>query len=159
MKAMAHSRKLKWFLPLIILVSCTGNTIYHDNIDFTKGYWNAGDTLHFSVLVSDTVQPCDIILHMRNKGSYPFSNLYVVITTKAPTGASLTDTVEFILANARGEWLGKGFGDLWQNSRIYKSGIRFPHTGIYTFSLRQIMRPDLLNGVMDFGISVVKKNK
>ena len=154
MKNLVPSLKAGWIVLIILLGSCTGKTLYHENVDFPKGYWSSTDTLHFKVLVADTLSPCNITLLMRNKGAYPFSNLYVVVTTQAPSGAVLTDTIEFILASPRGEWLGKGFGDVWQNEKRYKTAIRFPNTGIYSFSIRQIMRPDQLPGVMDFGLRI-----
>jgi len=159
MKNTVLSSRHNWLFPLLLLTACAGNTIYHDRVDFARGSWSAADTVHFSVLVADTSHFYDIYLNLRNKGNYPFSNLYVAIKTVAPTGASLSDTVEFILANARGEWLGRGFGDLWQSSSLYKSGIKFPHTGVYNFSVRQIMRPDALSGVSDFGMKIVKRNR
>ena len=133
-------------------------SIYHENLSLKVGRWNSGDSLVFHAFIQDTIQPHSIFLSLRNKGSYGFSNFYAFITTHSPSGSVRTDTVEFILADRRGQWLGKGFGDLWQNTRPFKLAIRFPHTGIYTFIVRQGMRVENLEGIMDFGIRIERKN-
>jgi gliding motility-associated lipoprotein GldH len=146
------------FIAIILfLSSCMGGPVFHENMALKSGKWNAGDSLLFNALITDTIQPHSIILSLRNKGSYSFSNFYAFITTHAPSGAARTDTVEFVLADKRGKWLGKGFGDLWQTSRPFKLNIRFPHTGIYTFAVKQGMRVENLEGIMDFGIRIDRK--
>ena len=132
--------------------------MFHENQSMKSGKWNAGDSLVFSTLINDTVKPHSIFLSLRNRGNYNFSNFYAFITTHAPSGAVRTDTVEFALADRHGKWLGKGFGDLWQTTRPFKLGVRFPHTGIYTFSVKQGMRVETLEGIMDFGIRIDRKN-
>ena len=132
--------------------------MFHENQSMKSGKWNAGDSLVFSTLINDTVNPHSIFLSLRNRGNYNFSNFYAFITTHAPSGAVRTDTVEFALADRHGKWLGKGFGDLWQTTRPFKLGVRFPHTGIYTFSVKQGMRVETLEGIMDFGIRIDSKN-
>jgi gliding motility-associated lipoprotein GldH len=158
MKKRVRNNNYLIFTLLIILVSCMGGSVYHENLSLKAGKWNAGDSLVFNALIKDTLQPHAIYISLRNKGSYGFSNFYAFITTHAPSGSSRTDTFEFALADRRGKWLGHGFGDLWQSTRPFKIGIRFPHTGIYTFIVKQGMRVENLEGIMDFGIRIERKN-
>ena len=157
-KTRAHSNKFFIIASVILLVSCLRSSIYHENLSLNDGKWNSGDSLVFKALVMDTIQPHSIFLSLRNKGSYSFSNFYAFISTHAPSGAVRTDTVEFVLADRHGKWMGKGFGDLWQTTRPFKMGIRFPHTGIYMFTVKQGMRVESLEGIMDFGIRIDRKN-
>ena len=143
---------------LIFLAACMSGPIYHENLSLKGGKWNSSDSLVFRAMIIDTIQPHSIFLSLRNKGTYGFSNFYAFITTHAPSGSVRIDTIEFILADRHGKWLGKGFGDLWQNTRPFKLSIRFPHTGIYTFVVKQGMRAENLEGIMDFGIRIVRKN-
>jgi len=154
----AQSYNVLIFSFIILLVSCMGNSVFHENQSLKSGKWNASDSLVFKALINDTVQPHSIFLSLRNRGSYSFSNFYAFISTHAPSGAVRTDTVEFALADRHGRWMGKGFGDLWQTTRPFKLGIRFPHTGIYTFTVKQGMRVESLEGIMDFGIRIDRKN-
>jgi gliding motility-associated lipoprotein GldH len=158
MKKRVRNNTYVIFTSLIILGSCMGGSVYHENLSLKAGKWNARDSLVFNAMIKDTVQPHTIYISLRNKGSYGFSNFYAFITTHAPSGSSRTDTVEFALADRRGKWLGHGFGDLWQSTRPFKIGIRFPHTGIYTFIVKQGMRVENLEGIMDFGIRIERKN-
>lgn len=157
-KIKVRNNKFLVLASIILLASCMGSSIYHENLGIKQGKWNSGDSLVFKALVVDTLQPYSIFLSMRNNGSYGFSNFYAFITTHAPSGSERTDTVEFLLADKHGRWLGKGFGDLWLNSRPFKIGIRFPHTGIYIFTVKQGMRAEKLEGIMDFGIRIERKN-
>ncbi len=157
-KKRAQNNSYLIFAFIILLVSCKGNSVFHENQSLKSGKWNAGDSLVFNALINDTIKPHTIFLSLRNKGSYGFSNFYAFISTHAPSGAVRTDTVEFALADRHGKWMGKGFGDLWQTTRPFKMGIRFPHTGIYTFTVKQGMRVESLEGIMDFGIRIDRKN-
>jgi gliding motility-associated lipoprotein GldH len=157
-KIKAKINKYAAFYFLIALAFCTGGSIFHQNMRLEGGKWNARDSLVFRALIKDTVQPHSIFLSLRNKGTYGFSNFYAFITSRAPSGSVRTDTVEFILADRRGQWYGKGFGDLWQHTRPFKLGIRFSNTGIYTFTVKQGMRVEDLEGIMDFGIRIERKN-
>ena len=158
MKKRAKSNNFLLFAFVIFLASCMGSSVFHENLSLKSGKWNAVDSLVFNALITDTVQPHSIFLSLRNKGSYSFSNFYAFISTHAPSGAVRTDTVEFVLADRHGKWMGKGFGDLWQTTRPFKMGIRFPHTGIYMFTVKQGMRVESLEGIMDFGIRIDRKN-
>lgn len=157
-KTKVHFNKYLIVASLVLLASCMGGSIYHENLSLKGGIWNSGDSLVFRAFVKDTIQSHSIFISLRNKGTYGFSNFYTFITTHSPSGSVRTDTVEFILADRRGQWLGKGFGDLWQSTRPFKLSIRFPHTGIYIFIVKQGMRVENLEGIMDFGIRIERKN-
>jgi len=157
-KKRARNSNYLIFAVLISLISCMGGSVFHENQSLKAGKWNSRDSLVFNALITDTILPHSIFVSLRNKGSYSFSNFYAFITTHAPSGAVRTDTVEFALADKHGKWMGKGFGDLWQTTRPFKLGIRFPHTGIYTFTVKQGMRAETLEGIMDFGIRIDRKN-
>ena len=157
-KKRAQSSNFLVFASIIFMASCVGSSVFHENLSLKSGKWNARDSLVFNALITDTVQQHSIFLSLRNKGSYSFSNFYAFISTHAPSGAVRTDTIEFALADRHGKWMGKGFGDLWQTTKPFKLGIRFPHTGIYTFTVKQGMRVESLEGIMDFGIRIDRKN-
>ena len=61
------------------------------------------------------------------------SNLFLFIKISSPLGYSVKDTFECKLADEKGKWLGKGFGNVWNHQLLYKQNIRFPYPGTYSF--------------------------
>ena len=62
------------------------------------------------------------------------------------------DTIELILADVEGKWLGKGWGAVKENSILLSGDMRFPLKGQYEFKIQQAMRVDTLDGISDIGI-------
>lgn len=100
----------------------------------------------------------DISVMIRHADSYPYSNLFVFLTTKYPDGKVTQDTLECILASAKGEWMGNGAGDIYDITIPLKQSTKFPLAGKYSFTFEQAMRTDPLPLIMDFGFEI-KKSK
>jgi len=64
------------------------------------------------------------------------------------------DTIEFVLADIEGRWLGKGWGAIKDNSVLLNRSMRFPLKGKYEFKIQQAMRVDTLDGISDIGIQI-----
>jgi gliding motility-associated lipoprotein GldH len=143
-------------LALFSAISCTDIAVYESNYDVKKEVWSIDSVAHFSVNVTDTISPHHIFVNIRNTTSYPNSNLFLFIHTTSPHGATLRDTLECILADKRGDWLGKGFGDLRDNRIPYKRYIRFPEQGVYSINIQHGMRTNNLQGIASVGVRVEK---
>ncbi|MGQ8337242.1 gliding motility lipoprotein GldH [Sunxiuqinia sp. A32] len=153
---------MKRFLVILLLAtiifSCDDNRIFEDyhTID-TKG-WHKDSIQVFEVEASDAQQNHNVYINIRNKGNYPNSNLWLFLTIDSPDGESLTDTVEFVLAEPSGKWTGSGIGDLFDNQFPYRQNVYFPEAGTYRFSIQQGMRTELLEGIHDVGLRIEKQN-
>lgn len=145
-------------IPLfgLIFLSCDPDRVYEKNIRIPDGIWDRNNPVYFEVIVQDTITPYNLYINIRNTGLYPFSNLYLFITTTAPSGHSVKDTVEVILADEKGKWLGKGLGDIWDLQKIYKQNVRFAQKGMYLFEYEQAMRMEKLPFILDAGLRVEK---
>jgi len=87
-----------------------------------------------------------------------YSNLYLFVTIKGPDGNKQRDTVNCMLADKRGQWLGKGIGDLWDLKIPYIGDFKFAQEGKYTVSFEQAMRvKNGLKGITDVGLRVEKR--
>ena len=117
------------------------------------------DILHFRVPVTDTVNSNNVFFTVRTGTSYPFRNIYLFVTTTSPEGKSVTDTLQYNLADEKGNWYGKGFGDIRELNLPYKSNVFFPFKGIYQFKIQHGMRIENLNSVYDFGLKIEKSGK
>ena len=92
-----------------------------------------------------------MLLDVRHSQVYPYSNLYVFLTYRFPNGKSRIDTVECTLADEKGRWRGRGFGDLVDQRFMLNQGIQFPIKGRYGLEVRHGMRHDPLPDVANIG--------
>jgi gliding motility-associated lipoprotein GldH len=150
-------RTLQFSISLLlsfILLSCNNNRLFEEVQSIDNSGWEKSDVKKFTIAISDTATAYDIFLHLRNKTTYDNSNLWLFVNTSAPNGDKITDTLEFMLADPSGHWLGKGLGSINSMLIPYKINIRFPYRGIYTFEFQQGMRDDVLEGIIDIGMRV-----
>lgn len=143
-------------LAAAFLASCGGGVVYSKYKNFEENEWAAKDKAVFDVDITDTQNLNDINIMVRHADSYPYSNLFLFVTTKYPDGKVLTDTMELVLANNKGEWHGSGAGDIFDFKVPVKKNVKFPLAGKYQFTFEQAMRVDPLPLVMDFGFEIEK---
>lgn len=147
------------FMALLacVLYGCDANRIFEENKKLPDYIWSTDNKISFEVTIEDTVQAHNVYVNVRNASIYPFSNLYLFLTTRYPNGKLSRDTLECILADHTGKWLGDGSGDIWDNQILFKSNVRFPQNGTYTFEFEQAMRMKDLPGIMDVGLRIEKR--
>lgn len=137
-------------------ISCNKNVILSEYTKLPEEGWKSENKLTYTVDVKDNAPYYNVFLTVRHADSYPYSNLFVFLTTTNPNGKTTTDTLECILANQKGEWQGDGAGDIWDNKIPLKQNLKFPQTGKYTFTFEQGMRVNPLPLIMDFGMVIEK---
>jgi gliding motility-associated lipoprotein GldH len=145
-------------LLILLCLSCDKQMIFEEFVPIEKETWNSYNVLHFHANISDTASAFDILISVRNSGSYAFSNLYLFVTTHAPNGNTLRDTVEITLADERGKWLGKGAASLYTYYHPFRQNIRFPLRGIYTFDIEQAMWIKELEHIHNIGLRIEKSD-
>jgi gliding motility-associated lipoprotein GldH len=146
-------------VSLILLPSCNSNLIFTDSKVMTGKIWNLDDVTSFSVPITDTINRNNVIFTLRTGSSYPFRNIYLFVSTTSPDGKSITDTLQYNLADEKGKWYGKGFGDIHELNLPYKTNVYFPVKGMYQFKIRHGMRMEALKGVYDLGLRIEKTSK
>ena len=142
------------------LISCDTNKVFEEYIEVKGANWQKENIASFEFEAKDTVTAHNLYLNIRNTGSYEYSNIYLFVTMQGPNGGALRDTVNCVLADNRGKWLGKGIGDLWDLRIPYIGGFKFAQSGKYVVSLEQAKRVEEgLEGITDVGLRVetVKK--
>lgn len=144
------------FFILFVFSSCDPLRVYEENKAIDGGSWNVNDKKVFEFVMDDTISPHNLFINVRHRGDYPYSNLYLFLRTERPDGKNSVDTVECILQDNEGRWLGKGIGDLYDNRLFFRSGARFPVKGKYVFTFEQAMRREELPHIADVGLRVEK---
>ena len=147
-----------FLISCILLPSCN-NGVYNDSMQMPGEKWELMNIASFKVPVNDTLNSHDVIFTIRTGSAYPFRNIYLFVQTTAPDGKFITDTLEYSLADEKGNWFGKGFGDIHELNLPYKSNVYFPVKGTYQFDIRHGMRIEDLIGVYDFGLRIKKTGK
>ena len=144
---------------LLILSSCNSKVLYTGSAEMKENTWQLMNVPEFRVPVNDTLTGNDIFFVLRTGSDYPFRNIFLFVTATSPDGKKLTDTLQYYLADDKGKWYGKGFGDIKELKLPYRSNVFFPLKGEYTFNVQHGMRTEDLEGVYDIGIRIEKKGK
>ncbi len=146
-------------VPLLALWGCADNLVHQADAPIPNGAWDNGLKPAFAFDISDTVSKHDVYIDVRHTGDYAYSDLYLFVDLEGPGGRAQRDTVECILADPTGRWLGRGTGFIFASRTrhakvLYRLGNRFPAAGRYTITLEQAMRENPLPGVLDVGVTV-----
>jgi len=144
---------------LLLLPSCHSNIVYTNSQVMVGKTWKLADISTFKVPITDTINSNNVIFTIRSGSSFPFRNIYLFVTTTSPDGRNVNDTLQYNLADEKGNWYGKGFGDIHELNLPYKSNVYFPLKGIYEFKIQHGMRIKNLKGVYDFGLRIEKIKK
>lgn len=142
-------------LMVLLLASCSGGVLF-DQTAHIKGHWYKDNPRQFEVTVPDSLDIYNFYLNVRHSTNYRYSNLYLFLQTRFPNGNITRDTIQLILANNEGKWLGKGWGSVKEDDILLKHNLRFPLKGKYDFTIWQAMRADTLKGIQDIGLRIVK---
>lgn len=145
------------FFICLMTVSCDKKEVFDENQKISDNVWDADEKISFDVPITDTITAHNFYVNVRNSDGYPYSNIYIFITTVFPNGKSSRDTLECILADETGKWLGDGLGDIWDNQILFKKHVRFPLSGKYTFIMEQAMRTEHLPLIMDVGLRIERE--
>jgi len=154
-------QRIGWFISLLIIMAitaCDPGRIYDESIAIDNASWDRDSVLHYEVAIDDSLQLSNFFISIRNNTDYPYSNIYLFLTTEFPNGHATTDTIECILADKDGQWLGTGSGRLKDNLIMLQQALRFPLNGVYHFYIEQGMRDIKLKGIEDIGLRVENYN-
>lgn len=143
-------------LTLLGMFSCNSNQLYDEYKKIENESWNLNNKLKFEFEVDDTVGFYNIFIAVRHTQDYPYNNLWLFVKSSAPNGRTALDTVEIILSDNRGKWLGSGLGDIYDLDFLWKKGVRFAIPGKYIVEYQQAMRIDDLMGIKKMGLRVEK---
>ncbi|OFX43479.1 MAG: hypothetical protein A2046_11555 [Bacteroidetes bacterium GWA2_30_7] len=141
---------------IFLLSSCDKKRYFEEYTEIPNQSWNRNNILRYNVNISDNKIPLNIFLDIRNSGKYNYSNLYVFLKTQSPEKIIRIDTIECVIADDNGRWLGKGIGDLWDNQILVRKNVVFPDTGNYIFEIEQAMRDESLEHISDVGLRIEK---
>ncbi len=144
------------FLFAIAISSCDPNRIFEENQSVENNTWKYEDVKTFSFDIQDTTSQVNIYVNLRTTTDYPYNNIYMYLYSEYPGGISLKDTLQFLLAEPDGKWLGENSGTVIEFKSLVSSGGQFTRSGTYTFRLQQAMEENDLTEIVDVGMRIEK---
>lgn len=143
---------------MLSLVSCKDGVVVQEVCEIPESGWEKDTPVKFAFSMNDTTTLYEVVIDVRNKASYSYQNLWLFVEATNPRGDVYADTIECILADNKGRWIGDGAGSYFSGEyRLPVSFIPqvlFGQPGEYKFSIYQGMREDVLMGLSDIGIRV-----
>jgi len=148
------------FIFALFFVSCSSNTVFEDYKSFENQSWNADSSLSFNYSVRDTTSQNQLTIKVRHTVDYEYQNLFLFVSRSD----GQMDTLEILLANKEGMWLGKGIGDVREFEFDYEQVV-FSKKGNHTLQIEQAMRYGKLekiqnlNHISAIGLSIQKQDE
>ncbi|MDR0743056.1 MAG: gliding motility lipoprotein GldH [Tannerella sp.] len=135
--------------------SCSNDTVYNKFQPVRGKAWDKESEYYFRFEIKDRTIPYHVRIQVRNNNTYRYQNLWLLCEEEQPDGTVFRDTLECMLADDFGKWAGNGV-TLYQSEFPLRSNYHFPDTGAYTLNIRHGMRDDLLKGIEDIGLFILK---
>ena|SRR5690554_3981071 len=154
-------RFLVFFLITVSFYSCEPNSVVFNQMTALDGYWEEKESLEFALPQLDSLKKYNLFLNVRNTNDYKYNNIFLIVSMNFPHGKTVTDTLEYRMANPDGSWMGNGIGNIKDNKLWYKEGVGFFEEGNYTINIGHAMRNNgevegvkRLHGITDVGFTV-----
>lgn len=153
------------FLGLLTLLfamsGCTDNALVRESTKLDPAGWAASEPVQLEFEIKEETmvgKPVDMLVELRHNGDYPYRNLFLFMEMTMPDNSVQTDTIECLLADRMGHWLGNGSGFVFSNSIdhniLFSYNEALPMAGKYKVRFEQAMRVEELVGVMDIGLAI-----
>ena len=152
-------RTLALIGTIVMFISCDSSIVFEEYKSFENQKWNTDSAAFFNYTITDTTSTNTVKIKLRHTVEYEFQNLILFVET------DVIDTVELMLANKEGMWLGGGIGDVREFEFEYQNAKLFSKKGNYSFKIEQAMRYGMaekiqvLNNVLAVGLSIEKQNE
>ena len=150
---------------LVLFISCDFNTVVSESKSLS-GAWNKDETVAFTIPQLDSLKKYNLFINLRNTNDYRFDNIFLIVSIDFPHGKTITDTLEYKMANPDGSWLGAGIGNVKENKLWYKENVSFSEKGNYKIRINHAVRNNgavegvtNLEGIIDVGYCVEKYSK
>ena len=146
-----------WLLVIgcLAFTSCHKDIVFSQFISIPSGKWSSDMLPHFDYTIADKDADYRMLIYVRHTEQYPYQNMWLFIRDN--TGHR--DTIEFYLADDRGQWLGDRHHGFIEMPVLFEQNYHFPDTGRYYMAIQHGMRDSVLRGVMDIGLEIVKNEE
>ena len=147
-------------LPLFLLQGCMSSPVYQSVDAVPNNAWDYAFKPVYKFNITDTNALYNVYFIIRHTNAYPFSNIWIRISSKNPGDSAFEQSrLEIPLAEQSGKWLGRGMGEIYEHRMPLTrndNGKKFNKVGTYEVRLEQDMRLNPLPEVLHIGLRVEK---
>jgi gliding motility-associated lipoprotein GldH len=141
---------------LFIMNGCHTDNLVDTNEEMAQRNWSYVNKIKAVVDITDQARAYNMRFKLRHTADYRYSNIFILMHLSVAGQPKVTRRYEYKLAEADGQWLGNGSGNLYDYSLPLLTGYHFPKAGIYTIEIEQNMRDNPLTEISDAGITVAE---
>ena len=144
------------FFTLLLLASCNTSVNSSYNV-FKEDSWHTDSIITLNYGVVDSTTKYNLYLKVRHSTDFEYQNIFLFVNFKEKT-----DTVEVVLSEKNGKWLGKGFGDIKEVEYCFAKNITLNSKQVSTIAVEHAMRygeePEItrLKGIIALGLKIKK---
>lgn len=138
------------------MVSCNQGEVYYEFRFIPQNEWSKNQEVYFS-LDSAAINPHHnyaISIEITHNISYSYKNLFLYIDHTLQDSLSVRDTLECVLVDDLGKWLGSGNGATRQLSLLYKTNQNIDTTLHNEITIRHAMQDLQLKGIEKIGLKL-----
>lgn len=143
-----------------LLASCKPPKMdaYEKNLEIPGHEWSYDYKPTFEVKIepADTAYLYNLYVNVRHTDAYPFSNVWLLVSTQFPGDSAVERRVELPLADVSGKWLGSGLDDIYEHRIPIQERAILNKPGTYRFTFQQNMRQNPLPYMMNAGLRIEK---
>lgn len=140
----------------VLFSGCTTNYVTDLNVSMEQRRWSYINKVGTTIEIKDPSKIYNLFFKLRHTADYRYSNIYILFHFKPAGGKKVIRRYGFKLAQADGQWLGSGSGNLFTYRFPLLTKFRFPAAGKYELMIEQNMRDNPLQEISDAGITVEK---
>ena len=100
------------FVLALLMGACTTKTSYQKSFAFEHEQWKQNVKPTFRVEIADTSAFYDFTLTLRTTTDYKYSNLWIYLNTKTPSGIAAREPFEVKTTYPDGNWIGNKTGSI-----------------------------------------------
>ena len=149
---------------IFIFFSCSDKNSIVEYKNFNYG-WESNDKAKF-MIPPISGEMANLIIHIRNNNSYAFSNIFLIASIEVEGKLFSRDTLEYELADSKGEWLGDGFTEVKESRLWWKEDFIIPEGEKIYAVIEHAVRSngiengiENLEGIIGVGLSIKTENK
>ena len=138
----------------LLLLSCQRGVVFTEFKALPGCGWEADSMVKFIPVLEDSIAVYNMQLTVRHTDRYAYQNLWLFVDVKHDSVLLRRDTIEAMMANDRGEWLGSGVSK-YTLPLLYVENVQLQN-GEYEVVVQQGMREEVLQGITDLGLKVIR---
>lgn len=134
--------------------ACHSDIVYSRFSPIPSNKWHIDSVAQFDYTITDADADYRILVYVRHTERYPYQNMWLFVND-----GLRSDTLEFYLADDRGQWLGDKKHGFIEMPVLLEENKHFPDTGLYHLTIQHAMRDTLLRGMTDVGVEIIRNGE